>query len=130
VPNPNPSPATRFKPGNPGGPGRFPGDVDVSTRRVRAASLSEAQAKRGSFRGSPREFLLAAMIDPEVDYHVRLAAAGQLLRDSKDWDDGDKLTPAERKKRIVELVQRLAMGGVEDEEPPVIDGTIEPNADV
>jgi hypothetical protein len=122
--NPNPSRATRFKQGNSGGPGRPAGMV--LPRKLRAATLAEAKAKHGAFCGSPRDFLFAAMVDPEVDFHVRLAAAGQLLRDSKDWDDGDKLSPAERKKRIVELVQKLAMGGMDDAEtcgePPTIDG--------
>jgi hypothetical protein len=81
------------------------------------------------------------MTDPDVDYQVRLAAAGSLLRDSKDFEKDDKLTPAERRKRIVELVQKLAMGDAAElpfvelaaetsSEPPVIDSVAGPAHDL
>jgi hypothetical protein len=121
MPNPNPSPQTRWKPGQSGNlKGRPEGSV-VQARNVHVTSLSEAKAKVGSFRGSPREFLLAAMVDPTVDHHTRLAAAGQLLRDKDLSEIDDKLSPAERKRRIKELFEKLAM----DDEPPVIDGVAE-----
>jgi hypothetical protein len=125
--NPNPSQATRFQPGNPGGPGARKGSRHVNTisRTLRAESLAEARAEVGCFRGSPREFLLAAMISPRTDWHVRLAAASALLKDSKDLEVDDKLSPTERKKRIHELIQKLAMGDAEPTEPPIIDGVVD-----
>jgi hypothetical protein len=130
--NRNPSPATRFQPGHPGGPGR-PSGREVLPAKLRAKTLAEAKQQSDAFQGSPREFLLCAMIDPRVDDHIRLAAAGQLLRDTKDWDDGEKLTPAQRKQRIVELVQKLAYGSADtasaqqQPNPPLLEGYAEPS---
>jgi hypothetical protein len=46
VANPNPSPETRFKPGNPGGPGRKPGTKMLSTLlREALAEADEDDAK-------------------------------------------------------------------------------------
>jgi hypothetical protein len=115
--NPNPNPATRFQKGKSGHEGHFGPYRKTISRSLHVASLAEAQAKPNAFKGTPRDFLLAAMTDPDVDYQVRLAAAGSLLRDSKDFEKDDKLTPAERRKRIVELVQKLAMGDAADSHP-------------
>jgi Family of unknown function (DUF5681) len=91
--NPNPSPATRFKPGQSGNPaGRPEGTLDRTTisRSLHVNSLAEAEAKPNAFKGTPREFLMAAMVDPDVDYQVRLAAAGALLRGEPPGSAGGK----------------------------------------
>jgi Family of unknown function (DUF5681) len=91
--NPNPSPATRFKPGQSGNPaGRPEGTLDRTTisRSLHVNSLAEAEAKPNAFKGTPREFLMAAMVDPDVDFQVRLAAAGALLRGEPPRSAGGK----------------------------------------
>jgi hypothetical protein len=81
--NPNPSPATRFQKGKSGHEGHFGPYRKTISRSLHVASLAEAQAKPNAFKGTPRDFLLAAMTDPDVDYQVRLAA-GALLRNQPD----------------------------------------------
>lgn len=73
------------------------------------ASLAEAQAKPGAFKGTPKESLEAAMRDPSVDYQARLAAAGALLRERKDETDPyEQMTRGQIEARLAELLGKAA----------------------
>jgi hypothetical protein len=84
--NRNPSPHTRFRPGQSGNPGGKPGAVLDNTtvaRKIRRAlssirSLQEVLDMPDSFQGTPREFIEAAFRCPTVEDQVRLMCAIKL----------------------------------------------------
>jgi hypothetical protein len=136
--NPNPSPATRFGPGNKASNGRPLGSRNkaVIARELGSIrSLAEVKAMEGAFQGRAKEFLEAAMRNPQLDHTVRLAAAGALLRETKDDAPDDKMTSRERRERILELIQKLqyadnrsaALEAQGRRTPPVITVDAEPS---
>ena len=83
--NPNPSVATRWKPGQSGNAGRTgPRRRTILARVPVVRSLEEVKAKEDAWCGSMRELIEAAARNPENDLSVRLAAAAQLLRHELD----------------------------------------------
>jgi hypothetical protein len=83
--NLNPSPTTRWQPGQSGNAGRTgPRRRTILVRVPVVRSLEEVKSKEGAWRGSMRELIEAAARDPDNDLGVRLAAAAQLLRHELD----------------------------------------------
>ena len=93
--NMNPSPATRFKPGQPKPPnaGRkigTPNRATILQRAPKIRSLDEIKADPNAFRGSMAELLEAVARDDGQPLDVRLACANSVARlegaSSKDND--------------------------------------------
>ena len=90
--NLNPSPATRWQPGQSGNAGRTgPRRRTILARVPVVRSLEEVKSKEGSWRGSMRDLIEVAARDPENDLSVRLAAAAQLLRHELDAPPPDRM---------------------------------------
>ncbi len=79
--NPNPSPATRWMPGQSGNAGRTgPRRRTILARVPVVHSRDEVKAMEEAWRGTMRELIEAAARNPENELNVRLAAAAQLLK--------------------------------------------------
>jgi hypothetical protein len=83
--NPNPSPATRFKPGNcpnPLGRAGKPGRLQTPSRCMvpKVRPIDEVRGDPACFKGTPAEFLESVMRDEQQDLQTRLACASSLLK--------------------------------------------------
>jgi hypothetical protein len=110
MPNPDPSPATRFKPGNRANPGGKPHGPERKTL-MRAANnvrhLNEVWQDPAAWRGTAAELIESVMRDPAQDRDVRLHCAAALMRNGRQPADKpryhlDALT--RREKRLLETL--------------------------
>jgi hypothetical protein len=102
--NLNPSPATRFQPGNPGRPKGTAAGTATSAAKLKRAMfgvrhLANVLQMPHSFQGTPREFIEAVMRNPLVDDTIRLAAARSL----------DRLPPSEKKFSLSGYIEGVAV---------------------
>jgi hypothetical protein len=126
--NPNPNPATRFKPGQCANPGGRPRRNPTLARVRSIRSKREVEADVDAWRGSARELIETVMRDPDQSLEVRLTCADKLMRLEMDLPGAPRMTPEQQNRRIAELLGRLGPLQIEGHAPQAIEQPPQPSA--